>query len=139
MYRVYNKNDKCWVENNIFLSPNPYSELYIPRKTIFNGIKLVLVDDENYIIHRDINLHDKDGNLVYEGDYLECQVSEDRTIIGMVTFAPEFSSYIVLCFDNNEYYTLGTEIMNYIKIIGNVFDGVGEEYGGQQSLQEETV
>ena len=91
------------------------------------------------MVHRDIELDDKDGVLVYEGDYVEAQVSEDRIVRGLVSYACEISSYVLLCFDSEEYFTLGSEVSEFIKVIGNVFDGVGEEYGGQQSLQEETL
>ena len=62
------------------------------------------------------------GKEIYIGDHLEAQVSEDRAVRGLVIFAEELSAYIILCFDSDEYFTLGTEICQYIEVVGNVFD-----------------
>ena len=43
-------------------------------------------------------------------------------MIGLVCFAQELSAYIILCFDPDEYFTLGTEVVQYIEVVGNVFD-----------------
>lgn len=140
MYRIYNYEKKRWVKDDIYLSPDPYSDLYVLKKSMFGKEKLVPVSDDNYIIHRDIELYDKDGILVYEGDYVQANVNDDRTVIGMVTYAMELSAYVILCVDSEEYYTLGSEICDYIKVIGNVFDGYDkEEQYGQQSLQKSEV
>ena len=80
-------------------------------------------DDDRYICHKDIELYDKENVLVYEGDYLEAKVSEDKTVVGLVAYAHELSSYVILCVDSDEFYTLGSEVTEYIKKVGNVFDG----------------
>lgn len=139
MYRVYSKNEKKWIKENIYLSPNPHSDLYIAKKSLFGRVELMLVSDEDYVIHKNIDLCDKNGFLIYEGDYLEARVSEDRIVRGLVTYAHELSSYIILCFDSEEYFTLGTEVCDLIEVVGNVFDSLEENNNGQQSLQEEKV
>lgn len=139
MYRVYDTKQKKWIKENIYLSPSPHSDLYIVKKSLFGRAKLMLVSDEDYVIHKNIDLCDKNGVLIYEGDYLEARVSEDRIVRGLVTYAHEFSSYVILCFDSEEYFTLGTEVCNLIEVVGNVFDSLEENNNGQQSLQEEKV
>lgn len=135
MYRVYNKIDKKWVKDNIYLSPAPYNELYVVKKTILGGLKLVFVDDEDFVIHRDIGLHDDSGILIYEGDYVEARVSEKRIVKGIVAYAHEISAYVILCSDIDEYFTLGSEVSEFISVIGNVFDGFKEESkDGRQAL-----
>lgn len=132
MYRVYNKSKKTWVTDSIYLSPAPTNELYISKKTILGGLKLIYVDNEDFVIHRDIGLHDNNEVLIYEGDFLECRVSEDRIVRGVVSYAHEISSYVILCFDCNEYFTLGSEVSEFIEVIGNVFDGIkGKGYGNK--------
>ena len=68
---------------------------------------------------------DKNENSIYEGDIVKCEVvgmGEDVSFIGLVSFAPEFSSYIVLRFNPDEFYVLGTDVNQYVEIIGNIFD-----------------
>ena len=118
-YRVYDKKKKVFVTDNIFLTPD--GELVESKKSLF-GNKLSFVDQNRFVYQKSIELCDKDGVEIFIGDYVEAQVDEDRTIVGMVTFANELSAYIILCFDSDEYFTLGESVCQYIKVVGNVFD-----------------
>ena len=140
MYRIYNIKKKKWIKNNIFLSPDPYDDLYALKKNRFGKEKLVPISDNNYVVHKEIGLYDMDDNLIYEGDYVQAKVAENRTVIGLVTYAHELAAYIILCTGSEEYFTLGQEVCEFIQVIGNVFDGYDEEeQDGQQSLQESEV
>ena len=140
MYRVYDNLRKKWVKENIFMSPD--GNLYILKennKFIFNNVRPTLLsDDDRYICHKSIELYDKEDTLVYEGDYIKAKVSEDKedkTVIGIVAYAHELSSYVILCVNSDEFYTLGSEVTEYIKVIGNVFDGYkGSKDGSNKSL-----
>lgn len=103
MYRVYDNKKKIWVTDNVYLSPNPYSNLYILKKNIFGIPKLVYADAERYIIHKEIDLFDTDGVCLYEGDYVEAHVADDRVVTGLVVYANEFASYIILCHESEEF------------------------------------
>ena len=118
-YRVYDKKKKVFVTDNIFLTPD--GELIESKKSLF-GNKLSFVDQNRYVYQKSIELNDKDGVEIFIGDYVEAQVDEDRKIFGMVTFASELSAYIILCFDSEEFFTLGSEVTSLIKVVGNVFD-----------------
>ena len=121
-YRVYDNEKKVWLKDNIYLNPN--GELFLIKKSIFGMVKVLLVlSPDRYIYHKSINLWDKNQKQVHEGDYINAQVSEDKSVIGLVAFAAELSSYVILCVDSDEYYTLGSEITEYIEVIGNIFDG----------------
>lgn len=126
MYRVYDKHKKCFIKDGVYLAPNTENDLYILKKTIF-GHKLESVSSDRYEWNRDIGIYDSNGILIYEGDYLEAKVSDDRMIQGVVAFAHELSAYVILCFDCDEFFTLGSEVSEYIRIIGNVFEGNKEE------------
>lgn len=129
MYRVYDNKLKKWLKEDVYLTPN--DELVKIKQSAFGLVKVPLVlSQDRYVFHRDINLYDKDSNLVYEGDYLHATVSEDRVVIGIVAYAHELSSYVILCVDSDEFFTLGSNVSTEIKIIGNVFDGYkGKDYG----------
>lgn len=126
-YRVYDTENKCWVKDNIYMTPD--GELFTIKKSFF-GLrkKLVVLSQDRYVYHEDTLLEDKNGFSVYVGDYLEAKVSEDRTVTGLVAFAYELSAYVILCVDCDEFFTLGSEVTEFIRVIGNVFDGYeGEE------------
>lgn len=131
-YRVYDKKKKRWVKDDIYLTPD--GELLQSTKSLF-GNKLTFVSQDRFVYQKAIELNDKNDVPIYIGDYLEAKVAEDKTIRGMVTFASELSAYIILSFDTDEYFTLGTEVCEFIEVIGNVFDDFkkGNSHG-QQTL-----
>ena len=121
-YRVYDNKAKKWVQDNVYLRPD--DELFLIKQSLFGMVKIPMVlSYDRYIFHRDIELYDKMGVLIYEGDYIKAKVSENKEVVGVVVYAKELSAYIILCEEYDEYYTLGTETCQYIEIVGNVFDG----------------
>ena len=148
MYRVRDAKNNCWVIDNVFLSPLPEDILYVVKRGIFGRIKLEIAPDY-YFYQRYIELIDKNLVPVFEGDIIKAQIKEDKFVIGVVTYAEEYSSYIMLCNETSQFFSLGTEINEHIEVIGNVFDdeyllseGINEheeEQHGQQTLQEEEV
>lgn len=121
-YRVFDTEKRKWVKDNIYL--NPDGELFLIKKSVFGMVKMPLaLDTDRYIYHRTIDLWDKNQKQVHEGDYIQAQVSEDRSVIGLVAFAVELSAWVILCTDSEEFFTLGSETTDFIEVIGNVFDG----------------
>lgn len=118
-YRVYDKKKCKFVTDNIFLTPD--GELVESKKSLF-GNKLTFVDQDRFVYQKYIELDDKNDTPIYMGDYVMAQVAEDREVTGLVTFAAELSSYVILCFDSEEYFTLGTEVCQFIQVVGNVFN-----------------
>ncbi len=122
MFRVYDKEKKEWIKDGIYLSPNPNSDLYILKKNIFGINKLSLASSVRYIVHKSTDMHDTNGFLVYEGDIVEARVDENKIIRGIVSFVNDICSYVILCFDEDEYFTIGEKLSEYIEVVGNVFD-----------------
>lgn len=130
-FRVYDTKEKQWLEKNIYM--NLDGELFKIKQSLFGMVKIPMaLGSERYVFHRDIGLTDMYGNEVYEGDYIKAivgNVSEDgeyKVEIGVVAYAPELSSYIILCENSNTFYTLGSSISTEIVVIGNVFDSYKE-------------
>ena len=122
MFRVYDTQACEWIRDNIYL--NPDGDLFLIKKSIFGRTKKpILLELDRYIYHNDIELYDKNNNMVYIGDYIKAQVEENRSVIGLVTYAHEMSAYIILCDETNEFFTLGSNVCELIEIVGNVFDG----------------
>ncbi len=136
MFRVFDNKEHKWIKNNVYLNTN--GELFLIKQALFGMVKLPLALDANrYIYHRAIDLWDKNDKQVYEGDYILAKVSEDKSVVGLVAFAVELSSYVILCVDSDEFYTLGSETTDFIEVIGNVFDGYSKEKkDGKQALSE---
>lgn len=136
MFRVYDNERKEWVKDNIYLNPN--GELFLIKRSAFGWTKLPLaLSQERYTYHKAIDLWDKKNVQVYEGDYIQAKVDENKTVVGVVVFARELSAYIILCVDSDEFYTLGSEVTEFIQVIGNVFDGYKEvNQDGEQALRD---
>ena len=118
-YRVYDKKKKRFVTDNIYLTPE--GDLVESKKSLW-GNKMTFVDQNRYVYQRYIGLVDREDHPIFIGDYLEAVVADDEIIVGIVTFAEEISSYIIWCFENEKWFTLGTDVCDRIRIIGNVFD-----------------
>lgn len=121
-YRVYDTEKKKWIKDNVYLNPN--GELFLIKKSMFGMVKVPLaLSQDRYVYHEDIELYDKENNLIFIGDYIRASVAEDKEVIGLVAFATELSAYVILCVDSDEFYTLGSDVSSEIQIVGNVFDG----------------
>lgn len=121
-YRIFDKETKQWVRDNIFLTPD--GGLVLVKKYLFGLIKILRpLSQKRYVYHEDIALCDKNGELIFVGDYLKAQVDTDKEVVGMVAYAEQLSAYVILCDDTSEFYTLGSDVAELVQIIGNVFDG----------------
>ena len=118
-FRVYDKKKKRWVKDNIYLTTD--GELVESKKSLF-GNKLTFTSDNRFVYQKSIDLTDKNGTEIFVGDYLKADVSADKQIRGIVTYAEQLSSYVILNFETDEYYTLGEYIKELIEVDGNVFD-----------------
>ena len=122
-YRVFDTKEECWVnEDGLYMSPDEL--LHIIKRSFF-GLKIETLSpfDDRYVVHRDTGLYDKNNILILEGDYVKAEVSEDKTIVGVVIYAQELAAYVILCRDIDEYFSIGSDLCEYIEVIGNVFDG----------------
>lgn len=118
MYRVYDNKEKCWVRDDFFISPN--EDMYIFNKHTFLKFlsKPRLVPEQRYIVQRGIEMNDRNGKPIFEGDI--CKITE-RNIIGVIAYIPQHASYYLLDEKNKKYYPLYEKLINeQVEIIGNV-------------------
>jgi hypothetical protein len=121
-YRVYDIERNQWIKDNVYL--NPDGDLFLIKKSIFGRTKKpILLESDRYVYHNDIGLFDKNENLIYIGDYVRAQVEENRFVIGVVNCAIDPAAYAILREDIEECFILGSEVCQFVEIIGNVFDG----------------
>ena len=125
MFRVYDSVKGEWVIGDIYMALN--GDLVMMKKVMGLARYPITLDSSRYVCHISIDLQDVNNEEVFEGDYIRARVSEDKEVVGLVCYAHELSSYIILCEDSNEFYTLGSNVSSEIKIIGNVFDGYGDK------------
>ena len=116
------------MRDDVYLTPD--GKLFKIKKSIFGRVKTIVeLSPNTHVYHRDVGLYDKDGVLVYEGDFVEAQVAEDRIVQGLVAYVSELSSYVILCIGSEddltgEYFALGSQVSEYIQVIGNVFESM---------------
>lgn len=118
-FRVYDKKKRRFITDNVFLTPD--GELVESKRSLF-GNKMTFVDQNRFVYQKSIELADKNGVEIFVGDYLKAIVGDGKEIRGLVTYAEQLSSYIILNFENDEYFTLGESIREFIEVDGNVFD-----------------
>lgn len=118
-FRVYDKKKRRFVQDNIFLTTD--GELVESKKSLF-GNKMTFVDQNRFVFQKAIELSDKNNTPIYVGDYLKANVSENEEIRGLVTYSEQLSSYVILNFETDKYYTLGESVTEFIEVDGNVFD-----------------
>ncbi len=135
MFRVYDCISKKWIKDNVYLTPD--DKLFLIKRSSLGWTKLSELSQDRYVYHKSIDLQDKNGKEVFEGDIIKAQVDEEKEETGLVVYAQELSSYVILCFGNDNFYTLGSEVCEYIEIVGNVFEGNKEVVqDGKRTLQE---
>ena len=130
-FRVYDTKKKEWIHDNVYMNSN--GDLFKIKQSLFGMVRVPLaLDSERYVVHESIGLSDKNNKEVYVGDYIRANVgktdenSEDKIEIGLVAYAHELSAYVILCVNSDTFYTLGSQVCEYIEIIGNVFDSYKE-------------
>ena len=125
MYRVYDNLEDEWVAKDVYLAPN--GNLVMIKQVMGLFKSPIVLDSNRFIYHRSIGLQDVNGIEVFEGDYIQAKIDEDKSVIGLVVFAEELAAYIVLVEETNEFYTLGSDVADLIEIVGNVFDEIGDK------------
>lgn len=121
MLRIFDKLKGRWIKNDIYISTN--ENMFKIDRTLFkNKEKLVQVSSERYVIHKDIGLVDKNYQLIYEGDIVNAQISEDEFIIVEIAYVNQTASYMAFDFKTDTAYSITEEGCKFMEVVGNVFD-----------------
>lgn len=130
MFRVYDKKRKIFITEDVLMNKN--GDLYMVGKKLFRN-KFTFLHQDRYIFQQTTGLFDRNNIEIYIGDVLEAEVADDRTVRGIVVYASELASYVILCFDSDEYFVLGESVCGFIEVIGNVFDNEMGNKDGDES------
>lgn len=114
-FRVYDYFERQWLNEGIYLSP---FDIVTETKGLFGYVKLGLGLDSRYIIHRNIEMVDKNERQIFEGDV--CRV-DDGKFAGIVSYIPSTCSFVLLDTINSRWYPLGL-YSDHIEVVGNVID-----------------
>lgn len=118
MYRVWNKEEACWIKENIVILPNGDISTIEPYKNKLNIFQTDLKSENKYIVHFSININDKNNINIYEGDIIKT----DFDVIGAICYIPERLGFFLIDFKNYKYYILDAERCKQCEIIGNVME-----------------
>ena len=118
MYRIYDNNTGQWRDDIIVLPDGAFA---ICKKTLFGNYKMnVLWNDEQFILHFDTGIYDKNDNVIFEGDI--CKDKDGNEYV--VGYSKETGNYCLFSYDNNLFYILVDKVGNDVEVVGNVFDNV---------------
>ena len=124
MFRIFDKIENEWMDNeDVALTPD--GDIVLIRTGFFGKITLEYSqEDSRYIVHKDVELFDKEDELIYEGDF--CESDDGR--VGLIYYSTERAAYVFLDVVNQEYLELSDAICSHwLTVVGNVFDT--PEYG----------
>lgn len=117
VFRVYDIEENRWVKNKCFMDSK--ENLHIVNKTFLGNVKMNLVSSDRYIYQYEIGLDDINGVPIYEGDI--CESTDGK--VGIITYVPEFASYLILDYKTMKHFILTAKICSEnLKVIGNVFE-----------------
>ena len=115
-FRVYDYFERKWLNEGIYLSP---FDIVTEAKGLFGYVKLGLGLDSRYIVHRNIEMVDKNERQIFEGDVCK---ADDGKFTGVVAYVPEECAYVLLDTIHNRWYPLGAMYQDRLEIVGNVID-----------------
>ena len=117
VFRVYDIEENKWVKDKCFMDSK--ENLHITNKTFLGNVKMNLVSSDRYIYQYEIGLNDINGVPIYEGDI--CESTDGK--VGIITYIPEFASYLILDYKTMKHFILTAKICSEnLKVIGNVFE-----------------
>lgn len=121
-FRVWSKKSKRYTGNNASYSIDESGLLHVH---IF-GQHYELGNTEDFEVEQCTGLRDENGNLIYEGDIIKCEIDIEREL-SVVWDDGCFGVYVPTRDDFVKFYTLGNftkhewEVQN-IEIIGNIHE-----------------
>lgn len=124
MFRCRDLKKNRWL-NDVTMLPD--GRLLAHKKFMHFGIKTVMLDADDYIVHQSTRMLDNNAYFIYEGDYLNYYFVDDEgnshSIIGVVAFVGQLGQYCLFDERSGLYYPLAQGNCSECEIIGNVFDG----------------
>lgn len=118
MYRIYDHYKQRWRDDMIILPDGAFA---ICVKKLFGRYKLnVIWNEEQYTLHFDTGIYDKNGNVIFEGDICKDENGYKYT----VAYGKEVGTYCLFDDDNSLYYILTDKVGKDVEVVRNVFDVV---------------
>lgn len=116
-YRVFDTKNKIQITSTVVTDGR--GDIFVCKQGWFKRYSLKLLPDHRYVVHRCVEIKDKNDKDIFEGDIC---VAKDGVFTGVVTYVPEHASFYLLCDAESTFYPLGFEYQELLEVIGNVIE-----------------
>lgn len=116
MYRMWDHEKERWVKDFYII---PSGEAFVLKKKLF-GSKLVPMTEDKYTLHKNIEVFDRNGKSIYEGDIVVN--TDDCDIKGVVAYSSNHAAYYIFDEKRGLYYGITDAVRDKMEIVGNCFE-----------------
>ena len=110
-FRVWDNVDKKYIKTGVIKQ-----EGYLAKPTMANDFDLSPIDDGRYFVEQCTGLKDKNGDLIYEGDFVDVLPEIDTTAV--IEWSDDLARFTIIyeniCCDFDNYYGYDLEIIGNI-------------------------
>ena len=122
-FRIWDRVNECWLTEKDKVFVNSNGELI--KVGAFGRIKTL--NKQRYIVHKDVDVTDKNENYIYEGDFVDVDMvltgkykGKHIKTVCTIAYVPDALTFALLDVSTEKVYPFRNNMV--LEVIGNVFD-----------------